>query len=138
MIVTTIIVVLASLALGAYKSHVQRAKFTEVINTLAPVKLALETCYMQRGLLHICDDSIPGNGSVVSTLVNNARNRAKVPGYVYDVEVIYNSSNSIDVRVTGERELEYATFILNGLTNDNTIGWTADTENSTCFELSFC
>lgn len=44
MIVVAIVAILAAIALPAYRTYTQRAKFTEIIAATGPVKTAIEVC----------------------------------------------------------------------------------------------
>jgi type IV pilus assembly protein PilA len=44
MIVVAIIGILAAIAIPSYQSYIKKAKFTEVVSAIAPIKLAVEEC----------------------------------------------------------------------------------------------
>ena len=77
LVVFAVIGVLASLAVPRLQSQVQKARFINVINSAAPVKAAIETCFQKKGVLASCtagNNEIPadvglidGNNSVVVT-----------------------------------------------------------------------
>lgn len=49
MIVVAIIGILAAIALPAYQSYTAKARFSEVVQAVAPYKLAVEACYQTNG-----------------------------------------------------------------------------------------
>lgn len=138
MIAIAIIIILTSVSLGAYKSHVQRAKFTEVINAIAPLRTVIATCYVRVSVLSRCDDSIVENGSTENVDITAARDQAKTAEYIGDIEINYISKDSIDIKLTSSFELENSTYVLNGVATGNTISWHIDRENSTCLETTLC
>ncbi len=50
MIVIAIIGILAAIALPAYQTYTKKARFSEVVLAVSPVKSAVEVCYQTRGL----------------------------------------------------------------------------------------
>ena len=55
MIVIAIIGILAAVALPAYQNYTKKAKFSEVISALGPVKQAIDICFQSEGALASCD-----------------------------------------------------------------------------------
>ncbi|MBU6460626.1 MAG: prepilin-type N-terminal cleavage/methylation domain-containing protein [Proteobacteria bacterium] len=50
MIVVAIIGILAAIAIPSYQNYVKKAKFTEVVQSIQPIKLEVESCIQQQGL----------------------------------------------------------------------------------------
>ena len=50
MIVVAIIGILAAIAVPAYQNYINKAKFTEVVQATAPVKLAIEVCSFENAI----------------------------------------------------------------------------------------
>jgi len=57
MIVVAIIGILAAVALPAYQTYTEKARFSEVVLAVSSVKSAIDTCYQTRGnnTLTLCD-----------------------------------------------------------------------------------
>ena len=55
MIVIAIIGILAAVALPAYQNHTKKAKFSELIAAVGPVKQAIDICFQSEGSLASCD-----------------------------------------------------------------------------------
>ncbi len=70
MIVVAIIGILAAVAIPAYKNYTTKARFTEVVNSTAPIKTAVELCVQSGNCLDSDGDiAIPATGSRSSTEV---------------------------------------------------------------------
>ena len=65
MIVIAIIGILASVAVPSYGKYVQKTKYSEVIQSVAEVKHAVDLCYMTTNVLTLCDDNTTGNLSLI-------------------------------------------------------------------------
>lgn len=61
MIVVAIIGILAAVAVPAYQTYTNKAKFSEVVSAAAPFKLGIETCFQEQGSLLNCTN---GNNGV--------------------------------------------------------------------------
>lgn len=64
MIVVAIIGILAAVAVPAYQTYTNKAKYSEVVSAAAPFKLGIETCFQEQGSLTNCTN---GNNGVPGT-----------------------------------------------------------------------
>ncbi|MFB0721555.1 type IVa pilus major pilin TapA [Aeromonas salmonicida] len=84
MIVVAIVAILAAIALPAYQTYTQKARFTEVVSATGPFKTAIEVCVQTTGATAMggCDAGTNGvppaisvaNGTVASVAVNDTTN----------------------------------------------------------------
>jgi type IV pilus assembly protein PilA len=66
MIVVAIIGILASIAIPAYQDYIKKSKFTEVVESTAAVKLAVELCAQDINSLTGCDAGANGIPALIS------------------------------------------------------------------------
>ncbi len=140
MIVIAIIGILASIAIPAYSTYVKKAKYTEVIQSTAAVKTAVELCYMKNGSITPCDDNTTGNGSSSSGAVTEARAGAMGGQYVSTMDVVYVNPAHITIAVTGTDSVGGATYHLKGvpIATGGSIQWALDTGSSSCDNAGLC
>ncbi|MFP2770154.1 pilin [Oceanisphaera sp. KMM 10153] len=99
MIVVAIVAILAAVALPAYQTYTKRAKFSEVIAAVGPVKTSIEVCVQTYSGSSLADDcASAGNGSVPTGLPY---------GVVQSVAVSGGS-----IVATGTTEVDSLTFVL--------------------------
>jgi type IV pilus assembly protein PilA len=66
MIVVAIIGILAAVAVPAYQTYTNKAKFSEVVSATAPYKLGIETCYQEQGSLANCTNGNNGVPAIIA------------------------------------------------------------------------
>lgn len=71
MIVVAIIGILAAVAVPAYQNYTIKARFTEVVNTTAPYKTAVELCVQTGNCLVAGAITVPATGARAATEVPN-------------------------------------------------------------------
>ncbi|MDH0447036.1 prepilin-type N-terminal cleavage/methylation domain-containing protein [Shewanella sp. GD04112] len=132
MIVVAIIGILAAIALPAYKTYTQRAKFSEVVLAATPAKTAVDVCYQTGGGCEQLDESstnwaaAPSVASVdidaalmddPSDTVNTPPNQIPNPAGPYTITVTSEPT-------FGDGTQSY-TYILTGTPANNSITWAA-------------
>ena len=100
MIVIAIIGILAAIALPAYSTYTQKAKFSEVVVATNSVKSAIEVCYQTEGVLTACDQEDSGAVNTAATSAINGQ-------YVQAVEVtedtgVITATGAADFGADGE------------------------------------
>ena len=84
MIVVAIIGILAAIAVPAYQNYVKKAAYTEVINAMAPFKLAVDICYQSAdgataaAKLATCDAGAAGIPAAPTAVTTGAFNSLTV------------------------------------------------------------
>ena len=140
MIVVAIIGILASIALPAYKTYTDRAKFTEVVLASTPAKTAVDICIQ--------------TGTSCSTLTNGTSNGWDASDNVKSVAVTTQMEDTTDddvdnptpvdgadivITVTaegnfGSNSAEY-TYILTATPENGSASWVP---SGTCLEAGLC
>ncbi|MFM5012409.1 prepilin-type N-terminal cleavage/methylation domain-containing protein [Aeromonas veronii] len=142
MIVVAIVAILASVALPAYQTYTEKAKFSEVIAVTGPAKTAYE----------ICVQSTPGTfdetaNTGCATQAETAGTNAFKSGSttVASVDATHTAATGVTITATAGTDFkevgttpEAPTFILVGTVDATTkqVTWTRNT--GTCFANSLC
>jgi len=129
MIVVAIIGILAAVALPAYKTYSDRARFSEVVLAATPAKTAIELCVQVSSVAagcHNVDDGTDGstNGWAISKYVE----KVEIGGDSAAPYVLVSSK-------TGD-PFDGATFKLLGEVSGGTITW--DNTAGTCGTAGLC
>ncbi|MFT4862667.1 MAG: type IV pilus assembly protein PilA [Pseudohongiellaceae bacterium] len=139
MIVVAIIGILAAVALPAYSTYTNRARFSEVIIATSTLKTAIELCFQLNGQTMLaCDDGTTGNGSQTSPSVASVRNGAINTPSVDTIDVVVYSAAQIGINVTAVASLDGRNYQLTGVPGNGAISWSFDEANSNCDEAGYC
>ncbi len=138
MIVIAIIGILASVAVPSYGKYVQKVKFSEVIQTVAEVKHAVDLCYMTTNNLTICDDATTGNGSTSDAGVSGASTTALTKSELSNLDVVYINPSSVTIVGVGSTDVNSREYHLNGIPQFGSLVWTLDEGSSNCDEVGLC
>ena len=130
MIVIAIIGILASVALPAYQTYTNKAKFSEVILASSNIKTAVEICGQTRATtLTFGDLCINGGGGGV--------NDVGASGYVLSVVTTKGGAASVISTATssGITATNYTHILTSTLAADGQVSWA---ETGTCIAQGWC
>lgn len=124
MIVVAIIGILAAVALPAYQTYTEKARFTEVVLAASSVKSAIDTCYQTRGdrNLENCD-TYAEIGAVEA--------QAEAGSEVADVVI---TATTAVITATGS-DPDASTYILTPTAANGTLTWA---QTGTCVANGVC
>ena len=128
MIVIAIIGILAAVALPAYQTYTQKAKFSEVIASVTGVRTAIDVCYQTGTTLTNCAT----NGSVTTAA-------AGASGGTYVASVILSGDSLIEATSTasfGSASNTDYDYILVPTAVGGTLTWSNST--SSCLNAGLC
>ncbi|WP_371188169.1 prepilin-type N-terminal cleavage/methylation domain-containing protein [Thalassotalea maritima] len=126
MIVVAIIGILASVALPAYKTYSDRAKFSEVVLATTPAKTAVELCVQ--------------TGTPADCTALNASSAKWESADLVNTVVIGGNSSAYHITATATSELSGLAIRFNGPVSGGAINWNIDqtTTISTCLNEGIC
>ncbi|WP_346351577.1 prepilin-type N-terminal cleavage/methylation domain-containing protein [Oceanimonas sp. AH20CE76] len=132
MIVVAIVAILAAVALPAYQTYTQRAKFTEVIAATGPAKTAIEVCAQTGG----SDCTASATGALTNAVDTDIVKAVKV-------EVDSTGNNKEGpwiITATGTDEVDGSTFIMKGELDNGRVKWTNNPSDNTgsCVTKGIC
>lgn len=130
LIVVAIIGILAAIAVPQYQTYTKKARFTEVINSTASLKSAVEGCILAGNAPADC-----GAGE------NGVPDTASFAAYANVANLQVDGSGVITA--TGTAAVDGATFIMTPRNNDNTAAAAAGgpvtwAKTGTCYTLGLC
>lgn len=117
MIVVAIVAILAAIALPAYKTYTDRAKFSEVIAASGPSKTAFEVCI--QGAI----DKGTNNANCIAAAKTVGASAALGSSYVDKVEAVVNGTADVKVTATAKAALDGATYIMIGTPSQGRVLW---------------
>lgn len=127
MIVVAIIGILAAIAIPNYQTYTKKAKFTEVVQSTAPFKIAVEGCFQDWQTL----------GSCATAGTNGIPTAAGATGYVSSVSV--GTSGQIVAVAISSNGLNGETFTLTptaaGSTGAQNLTWS---KGGSCVSAAIC
>lgn len=132
MIVIAIIGILAAVALPAYQTYTEKARFSEVVLAVSSVKSAVDVCYQTRGAATLANcDSYAEIGAVEADV--------EAGGEVADVRIIVNTAEIVGTGSDGNA----STYGLvptpaSGATGTLVWGESATAANITCVANGVC
>ncbi|SFK71701.1 pilin [Methylophaga sulfidovorans] len=127
MIVIAIIGILAAIALPAYQTYTNKAKFSEVILATAAAKTAVELCAMDLNTVTGCTAGSHGVPADVTT--------ANKTQYVATVQT---SDGQITATARSTNGLSGEIYKINPTLTAGQVTWDLDAATSTCDEKGYC
>lgn len=132
MIVVAIIGILAAVALPAYQTYTNKAKFSEVIMATASIKTQAEACAQKYGGFKSAEGASPAWDC--ANFVSNAG----ANGGDYVASVAYANSSATSATITATGAANFGTniqYILTGTYDSGTITWD---ESGSCGTAGLC
>ena len=139
LIVIAIIGILAAVALPAYNTYTQKAKFSEVVLATSPYKQAVDLCYQLENDATECD-AAESNGIPANITAASGGSSTYVLSVVVSADSTTGTSitaTSRDVNTSGAA-VAGATYVLTGTWNSTAgvLNW--EQNGGTCVELGLC
>lgn len=131
MIVVAIIGILAAIAVPAYQTYTLKARFSEVVAGAAPLKLGVEVCFQELGVLTNCTVGANGVPPAIGAT-----------GNILSGTVQANNATQAEILMTAATAngLTGQTYILRGTTTGPgvPIQWSKTANPGTCVAQALC
>ncbi len=125
MIVVAIIGILAAIAMPAYQNYLKRARFTEVILSIAPAKTAIDVCYQTEGSLDFCNTEAE---------IGVDRSQLEAGQYVQQV-LIFGLSNRVFAAAIGTAEVDSMFYWISSIPSSGSLVWD---KGGSCISAGYC
>lgn len=103
LVVVAIAGILAAIAVPQYQTYTKRAKFAEVVSSVQPFKMGVESCFQSTGLLAGCTAGSNGVPADATTATGDATKTV--------VASVATGANGV-ITATGSTAVDGATYIL--------------------------
>ncbi len=123
MIVVAIIGILAAIALPAYQTYTQKAKFTEVVMATSGFKTDVEVCAQDLGTTNGCTNGSNGVGAAPAA-----------SGFVASVTTVGSAASAV-ITATSRNLATTYTYILTGTLNGGKVDWAT---SGSCKAANIC
>lgn len=131
--VIAIIGILTAVALPAYNTTINKAKFSEVILATSTIKSAASICAQINNGFGVNDAGVCGQGNAGGVPAD-----AGAAGYVESVEWAITDASHGTIKARGLAGTEYAAdYQLNGVYSAGRVTWSLDI-NSSCINAGLC
>ncbi len=134
MIVVAIIGILAAIALPAYQTYVNKAKFSEVVNATQGVKTSIEICGQTKGDMTECDEA---NDDGVDAAVTGAVGGIYIDTIDTTTTAATTTTISILATAVNAEGLTAETYQLDGTLTNGQVTWAVNA-GSTCLAAGYC
>jgi len=140
LIVIAIIGILAAVALPAYNTYTEKAKFSEVILATSPLKSALEVCAQVKGAGELNTTDCP---EAVAATITTATGFVRSVGYVDTTPASGTTNGVVTITAVESGATSSSTgfdYVLIGDVDaaSGRIEWEVDTTNSGCVAEGIC
>ncbi len=134
MIVVAIVAILAAIALPAYQTYTQKARFTEVISAAGPAKTAIEVCVQSSS--NNCIAKAQGSVSGAQTTTPNVAS-VTVSSSITDADTPAEG-DTFEIQAVGTDAVGGSDIIFGGTVTSGRVIWTQPASGSTCIANNLC